>query len=245
MKISNCLICALVLANVPLAIADTAYIVDELLVGIHQEQNLDSAIIKVVTTGTKLEVSERDGELAKVIDETGAEGWVDAAYLTSELPARVRVDELKAQVVALEKALQQQPDGDAQTKLKNEMDTLERENTELKTKLSAERVTIGKLNAELGAARAQNANSNSESGGLAPLIEERDALRRELNESQQTLAQLHRQAGGEALPAITGAAPPSNRIFYSVAAATALLGFGLGAWLIDYLARRRHGGVRL
>ena len=45
----------------PAAVAEPAYVIDKLLVGVHEEKNLDSAIIKVLPTGTELNVIERDG----------------------------------------------------------------------------------------------------------------------------------------------------------------------------------------
>jgi len=67
--------------------AENAYVIDKLLVGVHQDQNLTSAIIKVLPTGTKLEVLKREGELALVKDAQGASGWVDSAYLMEAAPA--------------------------------------------------------------------------------------------------------------------------------------------------------------
>ncbi|MBK6657286.1 MAG: TIGR04211 family SH3 domain-containing protein [Proteobacteria bacterium] len=87
------------------AAADTAYVIDKLLVGIHESRDTDSAIIKVVPTGTKLEVLKRDGDVANVSEPGGASGWVDAAYLSAEPPAQVRIAELEKIKAALEDQL--------------------------------------------------------------------------------------------------------------------------------------------
>ena len=85
----------------PVAAVDNAYGIDKLLVGVHQDQDLNSAIIKVLPTGTKLEVVKRDGELALIKDPEGTSGWVDAAYLMEEVPASVRVKALTDENAAL------------------------------------------------------------------------------------------------------------------------------------------------
>ena len=55
--------------------AETAYVIDKLLVGVHRERDLNSSIIKVLPTGTALEVLERREQLARVKDAEGTEGW--------------------------------------------------------------------------------------------------------------------------------------------------------------------------
>ena len=77
--------------------AEEVYVIDELLVGVHAEKNLDSAIVKVFPTGTKLEVVERDGELARIEGPEDVSGWVDGAYLTQTPPAKVRLAALEAE----------------------------------------------------------------------------------------------------------------------------------------------------
>lgn len=56
-------------------------------------------------TGTKLEVLKRDGDVANVSEPGGASGWVDAAYLSAEPPAQVRIAELEKIKAALEDQL--------------------------------------------------------------------------------------------------------------------------------------------
>ena len=95
----------------PLAYAETAYVIDRLLVPIHAEQSLDSEIAKVVPTGTPLEVMKRTTEWAQVRALDGTTGWIDAAYLMAELPAQ-RIasdlasenDSLKTRIAELEQA---------------------------------------------------------------------------------------------------------------------------------------------
>ena len=48
------------------AAAETAYVGDRLLLGIHETKTLDSAIIKLLPSGTAVDLLERDGPLARV-----------------------------------------------------------------------------------------------------------------------------------------------------------------------------------
>ena len=60
------------------ACAETAYIIDKLLVGLHEDKALNSAIIKLLPTGTRLFIIKREGNLAQVKTPGGTTGWVDA-----------------------------------------------------------------------------------------------------------------------------------------------------------------------
>ena len=67
--------------------AESLWVTDRLLLGIHEDSSLGSTIVKVVASGVKLEVLDRDGELARVRAEDGTTGWIDAGYLTAQTPA--------------------------------------------------------------------------------------------------------------------------------------------------------------
>ena len=66
--------------------AETVYITDSLLVGLHEEKSIDSAILKVLPTGTTLEVIKRDNEFVNVRDPKGVTGWISNSYLITNDP---------------------------------------------------------------------------------------------------------------------------------------------------------------
>lgn len=84
---------------------ETGYIVDQLLAGVHRERTLDSPIIKVLPSGTKLEVLSQDDDFAQIRTADGITGWIDTSYLTPEKPARLLLGELQAERDVLTKAL--------------------------------------------------------------------------------------------------------------------------------------------
>lgn len=77
------------------AMAETIYVHDYLRLGIRANPNSSESPITVVTTGDSLEVLERQGGYIKVRSEDGVVGWVSKAYVSSEKPARLRLEQLQ------------------------------------------------------------------------------------------------------------------------------------------------------
>ena len=122
---------SLAIAFAPPTHAETVYVIDKLLVGRPPGPKPDSAIIKVLPTGTKLEVVQRQGELALIEDPEGTRGWVDVAYLMDDAPARVLVDQLQAANKELKEKLDAGAAPGSSTQSRAEVDELTKENTEL------------------------------------------------------------------------------------------------------------------
>lgn len=234
------------------ATAAPVYVIDKLLVGVHEDKDLDSAIIKVLPTGTKLEVLARDGELAQVIDPDQVKGWVDAAYLTDEPPAELRLTALVAEKAELEarlKALEQTPGAAATPALgdRAQVDALTKENTALKGKLSDERLRLGQLQSEVAALRAEVSNAAAPPDARVLELEQaRDALERDLTTARDRLAEYEARSS----LADTAALVPLVLREYLTwillgLALIAALAFGGGMYLVDLMNRRRHGGFRV
>lgn len=87
--------------------AETGYIVDQLLVGLRESKNVSAKLVRILPTGERLEILEKDGESALVRTVDGAKGWVEVAYLTTEQPAQARIPDLEKKINGLEQQLQQ------------------------------------------------------------------------------------------------------------------------------------------
>jgi SH3 domain protein len=83
------------------AAADTAYVTDMLRLGITSSRDGSGSPFDTLTSGEALLVLERAGNYAHVRLEDGRDGWVKAAFIVSEKPARLRVAEAEAALGSL------------------------------------------------------------------------------------------------------------------------------------------------
>ncbi len=253
------------LCAIPGAIsAETAFVIDKLLVGVHADKSLDSPIIKVFSTGTQLEVLQRVGDLAQIKGPEGVTGWVDAVYLTTEQPAaevlelletqnRQLVEDLKAaqsKISETEARLAQAPTPDPQAS--EQIAAIRRDNEGLQQSLLAERARADSLQMRIDELEKGPA---SDRAALASMQSENAALKAELQQARP---------GPPPMQATVAVASPAQsrevvadrlRVggrFLLAPATLVILGgavllacFACGAWFMDYLQRRRHGGFRL
>jgi uncharacterized protein YgiM (DUF1202 family) len=85
--------------------AETAYVTDNLRLGLHQATDTSDRAFRTLESGQELEVLNRDRNYAHVRLPDGVEGHLKAAYLVFEKPARLIVAETQARVDQLEKEL--------------------------------------------------------------------------------------------------------------------------------------------
>jgi len=94
--------------------AQTMYVVDKLVIGLHEGKDRTSTLLKALPTGTPLEVLERDDKFAKVRAPDGTTGWIEAGYLMKQKPAQILILEVedkyrrtRERLAKAEKALEQ------------------------------------------------------------------------------------------------------------------------------------------
>lgn len=247
------LLLSTLLLGVPFgAFAETVYVIDQLLVGVHAEKNLESAIIKVLPTGTQLEILERDGELARVKDNENTEGWIDTAYLMDNPPARLMVERLERANTSLQQQLDtakntSQTDSQASPD-RSSSEKLMKENTELKRKLSNELINSAKLNEKVNSfeARLSGQPLSAAETQVTELEKTIVELKRDLEQSVQTnkaLEAKNRESLGDMMPKVD-----MDMLSWPVligALVALAIAYGGGIYTMDYLNRRRHGGFRV
>ena len=87
-----------VLAFVPLiAVAETGYVTDVLNLGLHQAADTSDRPFRTLQSGQEFEVLSRDRYYAHVRLPDGVTGYVKAAYIVSEKPAKLIVAETAAE----------------------------------------------------------------------------------------------------------------------------------------------------
>lgn len=90
-----------------LAVAETAYITDNLRLGLHQAADTSDRAFRMLESGQELEIISRDRNYANVQLPDGARGYVKAAYLVDEKPAKLIVAETIAARDALSAELEE------------------------------------------------------------------------------------------------------------------------------------------
>lgn len=92
------LLTGILLLLLPLvATADTAYVTDNLRLGLHAAEDTSDRAFRFLESGQEMEVLIRDRNYANVRLPDGAEGWVKSAYLVDEKPAKLIVTETIAE----------------------------------------------------------------------------------------------------------------------------------------------------
>jgi hypothetical protein len=78
--------------------AATAYVSDELVLGVYTGENGQGQRLTTLHSGAKLDTLAVNGEFTQVRLNDGTTGWVKSAYLTTREPATVRVKQLEEEL---------------------------------------------------------------------------------------------------------------------------------------------------
>lgn len=136
-----------VLALLPLmAVADTAYVTDNLRLGLHQAEDTSDRPFRTLESGQPMEVLLRAGNYANVRLPDGTEGWVKTGYLVDEKPAKLIVAETQAERDALATELAAAKAAFAEPAAT--IDKLQKEATDLKSELDSAHAQISELQEE-------------------------------------------------------------------------------------------------
>ncbi len=88
------------------AMAETAYITDNLRLGLHQAADTSDRAFRTLDSGQELEIISRDRNYANVRLPDGIQGYVKAAYLVFEKPAKLIVAETQSANEKLQQELE-------------------------------------------------------------------------------------------------------------------------------------------
>jgi SH3 domain protein len=90
------------LAFLPLiAAGETGYITDRLILGLHEAADTSDRAFRSLESGQEFEVLSRDRLYAHIQLPDGTQGYVKAAYIVYEKPAKLIVSETQAEVERL------------------------------------------------------------------------------------------------------------------------------------------------
>jgi SH3-like domain-containing protein len=144
--------------------AATAYVSDELVLGLYAEQNNQGQRLATLHSGASVETLSVNGEFTEVRLNDGTTGWVKSAYLTTREPATVRVKQLEEELDqrrATTPAL-------AEAAARSEVQQLKRELAAKQSELDGVRGASAEPAAGAGAASLAPGGSGSPGGGTSP-----------------------------------------------------------------------------
>jgi SH3 domain protein len=157
MRIAFCL-CILF----PLTVsAETAYVTDNLRLGLHRAADTSDRAFRTLDSGQQLEIISRDRNYAQVQLPDGTPGYVKVAYLVFDKPAKLIV-----------------------TETQQTLESLQQEMTELKKAFAAPSATIESLKVQM--AEKQTALDES-TAQLEKAVSENDSYRRRYEQAQFSL----------------------------------------------------------
>lgn len=90
-----------------IASAETAYVTDNLRLGLHQAPDTSDPAFRYLDSGQAMEILSRDRNYANVRLPNNDEGWVKNAYLVDDKPAKLIVAEITAERDSLIAELEQ------------------------------------------------------------------------------------------------------------------------------------------
>ena len=140
------LIIGLLILLPALAAAETAYVTDNLRLGLHTAEDTSDRAFRYLESGQAMEILIRDRNYANVRLPDGTEGWVKAAYLVDEKPAKLIVAETIAERDRLAAELEEARAAFAEPAAV--IDQLKNESADLQSQLDAAQAQVSALQEE-------------------------------------------------------------------------------------------------
>lgn len=254
----------IIAVSAPLS-AETRYVTDRILLGIHSLPDAKSALIKSVPSGTKLDVIETVEGFLQVRLEDGTEGWVSAGFVMEETPATRRydilahqyeqttqeLDKLKADYVKTNRELQVRRDqvSNANTtikELKKRSGGKVVVDPETEIKLKASLLEIEKLKAVIE--QTENKPAPALNVEEKNIVAELEKVKVQNDIMQQRIDVALAHLNGERMPTaeeLASIRPKFPTWYWTLLAIVLLSGIIAGYFIMDYRFRRRHGGFRI
>ncbi len=198
--------------------AETRYISDQLLVTVRSGKGNQFKILETLPTSTPVTVLEVDKNYVKVLTAKGAEGYILRHYVTTSLPKKVQIKQLKKEIAGLQQQLETQQQ-EFQTYL-DESASRKTQLDELSTQLDQTRQSLEKQEVEYKTLLSNSENVLSLTEESQHLVEENNLLNSELLILREENQNFHR----------------SNMIQWFLAGA----GVFLGGWIIGKISRKKQ-----
>ncbi len=232
------------------ASAQTKYVTDRITLEIHQTSSSTSPLIEQVPSGTPLLILETDGAFSKVETPDEKIGWVEAAYLMTEKPARLLYTELNSkhkQSLALISDLKEKKNTVTQISDEEKKDV-----AWMQAELKKARDKAKNLESTLATKSLNSKASIEDKKNLeARIAELKKKLDEKIQENIDNITELNALTSRISNDDVffEGSSDPGTGIpllwFVLSIAVFMLLGGLAGATMLDAHNRRRHGGFRI
>jgi len=210
-----------------IVLAEIAYVTDEVNIGLHKEPTNESPIIKLVPSGTELNIIERENDLIHVEEPEGVRGWVHTQNVLNNKPGKTKINELEITNKELHKKIETLEKGS--TKLISQED--------LEQKLNSERLKVGELQVELTNIKSRVGNTQTSDKLLAD-IEQLKSVNKQLIDQFESVG-INRENS------LSSIEPQKEPLSFSIFLIIFIFGIAGGILILDYINRRRHGGFRV
>ncbi len=132
MKIITIILTVLSFQSYAQGLDDIQYVTGKLYLSLYQQADAGSSVIKSLVSGDRLDVIEIAGPYAKVITDSGEEGWVKKGFLVKKKPAVILYKESEKTLKELqEKIALNEASFDSVNLLNEEIKILKKENKAL------------------------------------------------------------------------------------------------------------------
>lgn len=268
-KITNLIYISIFCLFSGVSAAESLYVTDRILLGVHQQASEDSALLQSIPSGTAVQVLAKEGDFTKVKLINGVEGWVNNQYLMKEQPSTARFDKLfsenqkNLETLKSVNATLTKRERDVQV-LRDELSNAKHTIKELKkngnaapatittaepdpeqaAKLAEAEAKVAELNKQLEEVKQASTSSDSEEDVRAALKyaeEENAALQARITLALSNLS-------GEKAPSpeeLAGIRPKFPLWYWLLMLIAIAVGVGGGILWMDYQSRKRHGGFRV
>jgi hypothetical protein len=208
------------------ASAATAYVSDELVLGVYAEQNNQGQRLSTLHSGASVETLQVIGEFTEVRLNDGTTGWVKSAYLTTQEPATVRVKQLEEE---LDRSRATTP-GLAEAAARSEVEQLKRELEAKQSELDAARSGSAMPAASLGVSTTPGLAASGDAGlaGTSPVVAAPGAV-----------------SVVGAMAAFSAAAATHPWTWIAALLAALAGGFWLGYAVLARRVKRKFGGIKV
>ncbi|MCB1800920.1 MAG: hypothetical protein KDI82_04440 [Gammaproteobacteria bacterium] len=239
MNLSNAIRLLVVVMVTASGLGNAAHVTDKLVVGVYPQPAEEGSPLRLVSSGTPLDVLSTKGDYAEVRLADDTRGWVEARYITDEKPAKAMLLETQARLrqmgleMAALRAGEGGREGDAEPMPSAQSLPPSAREAQLQQALDQAKQRVDELEARLIQQDTQQ-----------------DAQQRLEQLQARVRDALERLAASQGLTLQDAAASPAQGFFsryrtWIAAAGALLVGIAAGIGFVDYRIRKRYGGFRI